>query len=258
MRITLTMTTDGPRQAVFNTAELLENILLHMPAKSVIGAQRVCRQFRDVVATSVQLQRKLFLRPAVPAITERWGTTGHDRMRVSSSGDLPSGLTHNIFGRLYLKQPATVFNTILGKLPRNLPSFECFAASNMFADSENLFFDNSRAMLVGAGSWKNTYLIDAEPQVSGSVDLTDPRAATTDEAWGYTLGSLVDAACKDAVKLHGCYVGDRLCTHHGRAFDLIEQLEAKTGKKAVVEQLLVRMWDVSLPSRKKREAARDV
>ncbi|TKA58976.1 hypothetical protein B0A55_10563 [Friedmanniomyces simplex] len=210
MRITLTMTTDRPCQAVFNTAELLENILLHMPAKSVFGAQRVCRQFRDVVATSVQLQRKLFLRPAVPAITERRGTTGHDRMRVSST---------------------TVFNTILGQLPRNLPSFECFAASNMFADSENLFFDNSRAMLVGAGSWNNTYL-NADLHVHGRID----------------------AEPQDAVKLHGYHVGDRLCTHHGRAFDLIEQLEAKTGKKAVVQQLWVRMWDVSLPSRKKREA----
>lgn len=64
IRITRNMTTDGPRQAVFKTAELLENILLHLPAVKIFGVQRVCRQFRDVVATSAVIRQKLFLQPS--------------------------------------------------------------------------------------------------------------------------------------------------------------------------------------------------
>lgn len=56
------MTTDGSRQAVFRTAELLENILVHLPAKTIFGCQRVSRQFRDVIATSAAIRYKLFLK----------------------------------------------------------------------------------------------------------------------------------------------------------------------------------------------------
>lgn len=57
------MTTDASRKAVFQTAELLENIFLCLPPKSVIGAQRTCRQFRDIVVKSIKIQQHVFLRP---------------------------------------------------------------------------------------------------------------------------------------------------------------------------------------------------
>lgn len=56
------MTVDGPRQGVFNTVELLEQILSFLPAKSIFGSLRVCRAFRDVVGKSVLLQKHMFLR----------------------------------------------------------------------------------------------------------------------------------------------------------------------------------------------------
>lgn len=80
------MTIDKPRQAVFQTAgaftimlrttseryqgsalltrspELLENILLQLPAINIFGVQRVCRQFRDLISSSVALQEQMFLR----------------------------------------------------------------------------------------------------------------------------------------------------------------------------------------------------
>lgn len=62
-RITRTMTTDGPRQAVFKTVELLEMILMKLPIRTVFGIQRVCRQFHEIVATSAAVQQKLFLHP---------------------------------------------------------------------------------------------------------------------------------------------------------------------------------------------------
>ena len=60
------MTTDAARRAVFDTAELLEKILLHVPIKNIFVSQRVCRQFQDLVKTSVTLRQKLFLRAALP------------------------------------------------------------------------------------------------------------------------------------------------------------------------------------------------
>ena len=59
--ITRNIATDGPRQAVFQTAELLENILLRLPVKSVFKVLRVCRQFRDIVDTSAAIRQMLFI-----------------------------------------------------------------------------------------------------------------------------------------------------------------------------------------------------
>ena len=58
------MTVDGPRQAVFNTAELLEQILLDLPFKNIFSSQRVSRQFRDCIISSGTIQQKLFLQPS--------------------------------------------------------------------------------------------------------------------------------------------------------------------------------------------------
>lgn len=41
--------------------ELLETILLHLPARDLLLAQRTCKSFRDATKTSPLLQRKLFL-----------------------------------------------------------------------------------------------------------------------------------------------------------------------------------------------------
>ncbi|KAK5690963.1 hypothetical protein LTR17_025800 [Elasticomyces elasticus] len=67
-----TRTSDAARLAVINTTELLEAILLNLPAKQTIVVQRVSRQFHESVRTSVPLQRKLFLRPSAPDEEERW------------------------------------------------------------------------------------------------------------------------------------------------------------------------------------------
>lgn len=56
------MTIDAPRQAALNTTEILENIISYLPNRTVLGVQRVCRQWRDVIAGSPTIQDKLFLR----------------------------------------------------------------------------------------------------------------------------------------------------------------------------------------------------
>lgn len=50
-------------QAVFNTAELLEAILLRLPTRSLLRCQRVSRTFKATIDDSPALQRALFLLP---------------------------------------------------------------------------------------------------------------------------------------------------------------------------------------------------
>lgn len=47
--------------AVFNTAELLESILVHLSQKRILLSQRVCRMFRDTIRGSFKLRRRLYL-----------------------------------------------------------------------------------------------------------------------------------------------------------------------------------------------------
>lgn len=66
------METGDSRQAVLNTNELLEGILAFLPPKQLFADQRVCKQWRNVIASSPELQRKMFLRVnEVPRQT--WG-----------------------------------------------------------------------------------------------------------------------------------------------------------------------------------------
>lgn len=60
------MQADAARQAVFNTAELLENILLRLPVRSIYSANRVCTQWKALVSTSKAVKEKLFLIPTAP------------------------------------------------------------------------------------------------------------------------------------------------------------------------------------------------
>lgn len=66
IRITQLMGLDAPRRAVLNTAELLEIILLFLPARSVYSACRVSQQWNALVETSIAIQRKLLIKPSTP------------------------------------------------------------------------------------------------------------------------------------------------------------------------------------------------
>ncbi|RMY70973.1 hypothetical protein D0862_14669 [Hortaea werneckii] len=86
-RITRGMTTDAARRAVFETAELLENIFVQLPPRKIFVIQRVCKQFRDIVATSVKLQQRLFLRSDGTEAQE-WRVAAKDNADSPNSGRL--------------------------------------------------------------------------------------------------------------------------------------------------------------------------
>ena len=50
-------------EAVFNTTELLEDVLALLPLLSLLRVQAVSKQWRDCIKTSTLLQQKLFLKP---------------------------------------------------------------------------------------------------------------------------------------------------------------------------------------------------
>lgn len=49
-------------QTVFGTAELLEQIIIHLPAKQLFTTQRVCKTFASAIATSPAIRVKMFKR----------------------------------------------------------------------------------------------------------------------------------------------------------------------------------------------------
>jgi len=57
------MTTDAARKAVFNTSELLENIISFLPHVDILKTQRLSRQWKNAVDSSPSLQTKLWLKP---------------------------------------------------------------------------------------------------------------------------------------------------------------------------------------------------
>lgn len=56
-----TMATTQAQQAVFNTYELLEHILLHLPLTTLILVNRVCRYWHALTKDSINIRRALFL-----------------------------------------------------------------------------------------------------------------------------------------------------------------------------------------------------
>lgn len=61
-RITRSQTHSAAAQAVLNTTELLENILVHLPNQTIITSMRVCHQFQATIQKSIMIQERLFLR----------------------------------------------------------------------------------------------------------------------------------------------------------------------------------------------------
>ena len=76
------MTTDAARKAVLLTNELLEEIILYLPMKTIFVVQRVCKQFKGVIATSPKIQTKMFLRLRNDVPDETWALESPKRSQL--------------------------------------------------------------------------------------------------------------------------------------------------------------------------------
>ncbi|KAK5695468.1 hypothetical protein LTR97_008976 [Elasticomyces elasticus] len=282
-RVTRAMTTDAPRRAVFATVELLENILMHTPIKAVFTAQRVCRQFRDIVSDSLQLQQKLFLRLPTLQSTERWtvveaaGPMYHPTLRVvrlDSSDALPANVMVDLRKQSCLYKPATILN----------PQFEAkhvvespavmqhFAARTLY-NAEHIGLQEPTARspaLTSPESWRKMYftdrpcnkarlrinwLIATTPCIYGSIAGT----AQTQEVRGFTTGALVEAVLDTEHELY-YYCGgvEQICSRETSVNSVIRKLEIETGKTATVTLLDIQMHDVMLPTDQERAMVEDI
>lgn len=70
---TMSITTPAPITKI--PTEVLENILLHLPLRQLLLAQRVCRSFRSTITNSPRIMSALFLRSSNDGAV-RWQDAG--------------------------------------------------------------------------------------------------------------------------------------------------------------------------------------
>lgn len=70
---------------VLETHELLEDILLRLPLRQLLLAQRVNKQFHAVIQDSLKINQALFLKPATTTTVEWWPTADVGRKLERSS-----------------------------------------------------------------------------------------------------------------------------------------------------------------------------
>ncbi|KAK4956623.1 hypothetical protein LTR10_006150 [Elasticomyces elasticus] len=269
---------DGPRNAVFATAELLEQILMLVPPITVFGVQRVCRQFRDILATSAALQGKLCLRAPQSSADEVWTlvrTKDNDLgwpsarkvVRISDVDALPEGATrtfkHNEPPRCHLvRHCSPLFERHAAQTDRQdqIASPMAFLVSRV--DSLGLTFESTDIACKRATVWL-PWSIATKPITTGTVYLCATR---TDQSNGFTLGMLLAAALH-----HSDDVEDDLYYHNWQLEDgfdnwaestdplvrLIEKLQIETGERAYMESLQVDTMDVIQPSDAERDMVGD-
>ena len=255
MRVTRTMKIDAPRQAVFKTAELLENILMHLPVKTVFGIQRVCRQFRDIVGTSTSIRQQLFLQP-----------TGVERqtwaVRNNQSNLLPFFPYHPPAGAYFVqadddakaKTPRTVIPARLNPLlDLLLYQQDQQAAHRAWSSSvEHVYFTPIFTLHLSnkSASWRGMQLTDP-PTTSANTSLVlgtgKSRSTRGTKSWdvedrhsqGLTLGGVIDAGnesdnASDALVVINGHV--EIC-HKATLDDMVEQVSEASRKPVKIQAL---------------------
>ncbi|KAK5739295.1 hypothetical protein LTR17_005401 [Elasticomyces elasticus] len=272
-RITRRMTRAAPCHAVFATAELLENILVHAPVKTIFGVQRVCRQFRDIVKTSIILQDRMFLRPPPAEVVEVWGMLKNadgnwvdEIVRINNMHDLPHNVRYSHGGQADVRQAMSLPNPLLeiavveGQVPKSQ-----LLLRMVYGESFHLNVRN--AELKDCGSWRNTYMatlpwekyrvrvrweILAKPALEGFVVVPVP---VPDLATGHTLGTLVDAAMRS---VSPTYSRHNESLSHGRSLqELVDRLERETGKRAILRDFMITGGTIIAPTDQDRALVRD-
>ncbi|KAK5723751.1 hypothetical protein LTR15_005451 [Elasticomyces elasticus] len=275
--------TNSAQQALLATAELLENIILFLPARGIFNLQCVSQHFHSIVKTSVQLQRKLFLRPELAISTEVLAIKDEKLVLLPNSKHLTPDLEEDKQGEPLLARPATMMNGILRISGIVQPRFNAqpnildLMLGRTSGKCLMLDCDSEKFEITSHASWQATYLTDqpcrsarvyAEWNICTNscvvVGWIGLKNATTDDPQGFTLGSLVNAICEKVNRgqNYEYYVlsQDRrkkwvrtLHTFNGSRLDLIRRLEKETGEKAVLTYFDIKMRDVVLLSEKEQK-----
>ncbi|KAK0288694.1 hypothetical protein LTR91_007977 [Friedmanniomyces endolithicus] len=268
-RTTGDVDTNAPMTTALGTVELLEQILSQAPASTVFVAQLTSRFWRDVVASSIMLQRKMFLLAPTMECAERWGLammppeSDHTHpcsvLCVTDMSDLPANLAPANPGQPALSQPARYLNPLLR---RNMSKESAvLPLSYRLYWGEHVILQLTNTLVFKSAAWKRTYLTEfpcsvASVHFSWAIPGTANRMlgaslrfqeVTTTVPGGFTLGSLLEASLDEMIDhwYHHGSEGWGTCKLSLR--DSLLQRESETGNKAVLETMYITMKDIVLP-----------
>jgi hypothetical protein len=159
------MTTDAARRAVFDTPELLENIILFLPVKDVFAkVQRLCRPWKSVVDFSHAIQTKLWLRSQSGNVIQPTKYSNDHAFEICdwfqelASPIYPPGVVLNPFLRI---EPPNFYTTLMSPFFEEDPESPC--AVTLFGHSRSVN-GNDRPAVQSSRNWRNMYL--TEPPIT--------------------------------------------------------------------------------------------
>jgi len=207
-------------KAVFNTTELLEQILLNLPAKNVFAVQRVNTFFRDVIRGSISIRRALFLEPlSEQTIWKLQYIDGRDfdsyKDYVWNVGDVtfvPCQSADDDGAARQTKNTTYATPVRLNPLLKDTTGYEeslDLLADPSWSGNSAIFSLAFKMSLAGVPSWRDTY-ITAPPCKTATFRLVwrhgqyeGGKFVFVEDAAGLTLGTLVDNVLKQVQpKIH--------------------------------------------------------
>ncbi|KAK1067927.1 hypothetical protein LTR74_006019 [Friedmanniomyces endolithicus] len=185
--------------AVFNTTELVENILRFLPVKGLVVAQMVCVKWRNVIEQVAYFKQLMFLAPSAPRAAWEWTMIGGEVHTIERLDVVPPLISATKFADMITIQaemhPLLTFEYIY-----DVDDTLQLAAGTSF------LFRNAGNWRHKPGSWRNMFVtqppaltVEAEYDI-GHRDAHQCRYHngwhTFESANGVTLGDLVDHGVK--------------------------------------------------------------
>jgi hypothetical protein len=184
------MTTDVARRAVFDTPELLENIILFLPVKDVFAkVQRLSRSWKAVVDSSHAIQTKLWLRSQSGTVIQPTKYSNdhafevHDWFQELAYPMYPSDVVLNPFLEI---DSASFYTTPMSSF---FESTESPYAVTLFGRSRSVN-GNDRPAVQSSHNWRNMYL--TEPPITTASLRVHFRQGSGDHS-----GSWIESAIRD-------------------------------------------------------------
>ncbi|KAK3619130.1 hypothetical protein LTR56_024242 [Elasticomyces elasticus] len=219
---TRSMTRTSVFNAVFQTTELLENILYFLPLKGLAVAQMVCNKWRDVITQVEHFRQALFLEPAMPKAAWKWTMLRgncHTLERLDMVPELSQARTF---------EDGLAIQASLHSLMANEKESRQY---DMLQDACGtiVVFKDDAVWRTRHGSWRNMFV--TQPPVLNmyaeyfSVEPNDCNCHDFDNHRGITVGDLIEYGYK--LEADGIKVDWTRCwfVAHGRACWTDEEAE---------------------------------
>lgn len=256
-RVTRRMATDAAIRAVFDTAELLEQIMLQLPPATILTSQRVCHQFQDIVTTSSSIQKVLFFRTS--SDYERWPV-----VRPSGAAYLLEDGSDRADFVTVSARCNDFFRLFQRPLDHRMRNGTLFKPLEKMHDAViQSLRDSTKVLSCAKMSFTDTPSFSATVCFDWSVGVAAAGTVMTDISipTGITVRDVIEA-----IREHRSGEGAQHVYESGRdgrwervklpcdsLMQAIEHMELKHGQSAKLQFNLVRLRDVVLPTQEERE-----